>query len=286
MKKKRSWLKQKLKELSLKKMYYLAFLFLIVIPLLTVLLVALLYLNIEFKNQAIENIERAQDSIITELLSDISVMSMRLSHLVHTNNSEMIGYVAEADTEDIIQKYENEQKLSQAVNFALEPSKDIIAVGFHMKDGKDIYVKNMIERTKEEIKNTAWYQAALKSPNTVCVGSYDTKSANDLYRGGKKDSLVLVFAFSPDETTDRSRKIEMVTFYQTSNVGDVIKKYDTNYRKGNNKLGITRITDENGAVLFTTADTDEFAKADYTCVRKQISFGNTVWYVEIGRAHV
>lgn len=139
----------------------MAFTFLIVVPLLTVLLIALFVLNQQFKKQAIESIERAQDNILTELLSDINVMSMRLSHLIYTNNNEIIGYAAGTDTEDILQRYEYEQKLSQAGNLVLEPVKDIISVGFYMKDGKETYIKNSINRTQEEIKEKKWYQAAL-----------------------------------------------------------------------------------------------------------------------------
>lgn len=271
---------QKMKRIPLKTVYYMAFTFLIVVPLLTVLLIALFVLNQQFKKQAIENIERAQDNIVTELLSDINVMSMRLSHLIYTNNNEIIGYAAGTDTEDILQRYEYEQKLSQAGNLVLEPVKDIISVGFYMKDGKETYIKNSINRTQEEIKEKKWYQAALATPNVVFVGSYNTESPNDLYIGGKKNLLVLVFALSPDVTTDRSQKIEMVTFYQVTGAGDTIADYDRNYLKGNNKLGITMIKGEDGEIIFTTVEDRDFPSKEYTCVKTPARFGNTTWYVE------
>ena len=121
---------RKRKTIPLKKLYYLAFVFLIVIPFLAALLIALFVLNKQFKRQAIENIERAQDTIVTELISDINVMSMRLSHLIHTNNNEIIDYAAGTDTSDILEKYEYEQQLTQAASLALEPMKDILSVGF------------------------------------------------------------------------------------------------------------------------------------------------------------
>lgn len=55
---------------SLFTIYYLS--------LLVVLMLALLLLNQQFKKQAIENITRAQDNIVTELTSGVNTMSMRL----------------------------------------------------------------------------------------------------------------------------------------------------------------------------------------------------------------
>ena len=105
---------QKIKRLPLKTVYYLAFACLIVIPLLTVLLISLYVLNHQFKKQAIENIERAQENIVTELSSDINVMSMRLSHLIYTNDNEVMDYAAGTDTDDVLKKYDYEQLLSKA----------------------------------------------------------------------------------------------------------------------------------------------------------------------------
>lgn len=271
---------QKIKRLPLKTVYYLVFVILIVVPLLAVLLTALYVLNHQFKKQAIENIERAQENIVTELTSDIEVMSMRLSHLIYTNDNEVIDYAAGTDTDDVLKKYDYEQLLSKAGNLALEPVKNIVAVGFYMKSGREMYIKSSLKRSYEEISRETWYQAALQKPNAVCLGSYDTLSANDLYTGGKKDSLVLVFALSPDVTTDRSQKVEMVAFYQISGAGDTIKAYDQGYLNGKNKLGITQIVDETGALVFSTVEGMEFSKREYTCVRTPLEFDDTVWYVE------
>ena len=271
---------RKRKTIPLKKLYYLAFVFLIVIPFLAALLIALFVLNKQFKRQAIENIERAQDTIVTELISDINVMSMRLSHLIHTNNNEIIDYAAGTDTSDILEKYEYEQQLTQAGSLALEPVKDILSVGFYMKDGRETYIKNKINRGPSQIKEMKWYQAALEHPNTVFVGSFHTKSANDLFHGGKKDLFVLVFALSPNVSTDRSKKLEMVTFYQITGAGETIREYNQNYQRGNNKLGITRVTDEEGNIIFDTTEDQDFPEAEYIRVIIDVKFGNTIWYVE------
>lgn len=273
-------MKKKRKRLSLKTTYYMAFYLLIVIPLLLVLFITLLILNQQFRKQAIENIERAQENIVTEIVSDINVMSMRLSHLLHTNDNEIIRYAADTDTEDGTERYENEKKLFQAGNLALEPVKDIVSVGFYMKNGRTTYIKNPINRTFEEIREKKWYQKALEHPNSVCVGSYDTTALNDLYKGGRKDLFVLVFALSPDMMMDRSGKIEMVTFYQTTGTGDTIKEYNQEYLKRRNKLGIMQVVGTDGEVIFSTVESSDFTGSEYTCVRTPISLGEDTWYVE------
>lgn len=272
----------KRKRLPLKTVYYLSFLFLIVIPILVVLLIALLFLNQQFKKQAIENINRAQETVIAELRSDIDTMSMRLSHLIYTNNNEILGYAAGTDVSDWNTRYEFTQKLAQAGNLALEPVKDIVSVGFYMSDGKETYIKNEINRTDKEVKETAWYQEALKTPNRVFVGSYDTVALNDLFTGGKKDMFILVFALAPDVMTDRSQKIEMVTFYQATGAAERIKEYNNNYLSDRNKLGITQIKDSQGNVIFSTEEELEkdFSSSGYTKVSSPLELENTVWYIE------
>ena len=49
--------------------------------------------------------------MIAELRSDIDVMSMRLSHLIYTNNNEILSYAAGTDTYDGNLRYEYEQNL-------------------------------------------------------------------------------------------------------------------------------------------------------------------------------
>ncbi len=273
----------KRKKLPLKSAYYFSFLFFIVIPILIVLVISLFILNKQFKKQAIENIKQAQETVSAELSSDIDVMSMRLSHLINTNNSEILAYAAETDTFDYSRRYEYEQKLQQAGNLALEPVKDIISYEFYMKDGKRTYIKNEINRTGDEIRQMVWYQKALEKSNTVCLGHYDTVSLNDLYVGGKKDLLILVFALAPDVTTDRSQKIEMVVFYQSTDAANRIREYNQSYLAGKNKLGITQIRDEEGTLIFSTIeDENEINLYDkkYTCVKTPLELNDSIWYIE------
>lgn len=273
-------MRRKIKHLPLKTIYYSSFLILIVIPILVVLLVALMILNHQFKNQAIENIKRAQETIIADLKSDEDVMSIRLSHMVYTNNNEILELAAGTDSDNYNERNQYEKQLSESANLVLEPVKDIVSVTFYMKDGKKSYIKNEIKRSYQELKAMEWYQSALKKHNTVCVGFFDSKATNDLYAGNKKDSLILVFALSPDVMTDRSQRIEMVMFFQMTAASERIKENNRDYLTGKNKLGITQITDRNGKIVFDTHTIKNLSSGEYTCVKSPIRFNNYTWYIE------
>ncbi|MBQ8231461.1 MAG: helix-turn-helix domain-containing protein [Lachnospiraceae bacterium] len=288
-------------KLPLKKIYYILFACFIVIPLLIVLLISLLILNRRFKEQAIENIQRTQETIATELTLDIRTMSLRLSHLVHTNNNEMLNYASLADTDDTELRYQYTQKLEESGSLVLEPTSSLISVSFYMKEGRHTYIKS--EVTIPEVKNTEWYQQALQDQNQVYSGSYHIKEKNEVYLGSKGQSMLLTFALAPDRTTDRNEKIEMVVLYYATDVSDKIAAYNKNYLNGKNNLGIMQIVDENGNILFSSgseqltdserlpeaeefngeqfSDAEQVAEAKgYTCIRTPVDVNNATWYVE------
>ena len=121
-------------KMQLKTVFYISFFSFIICPILIVLVTVLNILNQEFKKQAIENIKQVHETIVTELVSDIGVMSMRLSHLIYSNNNEILDYAAGTDSEDLKSRYGSAQKLNQASSMALEPASNIISVGFYMRD--------------------------------------------------------------------------------------------------------------------------------------------------------
>ena len=250
------------KKLTLKKTYYLIFSFLIVLPLILVLVVSLAVLSRKYKNQAVENIERAQETVVTEFLSDVDFMSIRLSQLINTNDNEILNYAAGTDTADSITRYEYQRKLQNAGNLMLEPVKDIVSVAFYMKDGKTTYIKNDIKRTRKETESCEWYKQALDAPNSVRVGAYQTRDINDLYTGGKKDAFILNFGISPNRLLDRSGLVEMVAFYQVTDVGNTIRGFNSGYKNGETEKAPGK------------------NKKGYTCVRTPIRFNGMEWYVE------
>lgn len=268
-------------KLRLKTVFNLTFICFIVVPILIVLIGVLNILNRQFKTQAIENISRAQETIMTELSSDIKTMSMRLSHLVHGNNSEVLDYAAGTNTNDLEERNIYQNKLNQAGGLVLEPVSDILSVGFYMKDGRASFYKNSINWPYEKIKNTKWYQTALQGNNQVIVGWITSERRNELYSGSKQDHLILVFALAPDRKTDRSERIEVIALYQVSRTGDKMKNYNKEYLSGKNKLGFMQLCSADGEVIFSTmTDQETLLKPTYTCVQTPVKLYGDTWYIE------
>lgn len=268
-------------KLRLKTVFNLTFICFIVVPILIVLIGVLNILNKQFKVQAIENISRAQETIMTELSSDIQTMSMRLSHLVHGNNNEVLDYAAGTNTNDLEKRNVYQNKLNQAGGLVLEPVSDIISVGFYMKDGKSSFYKNSINWSYEKIKETKWYQTALQRNNQVVVGWITSEGRNELYSGSKQDNLMLVFALAPDRKTDRSERIEMIALYQLSRTGDKMKAYNKEYLNGKNKLGLMQLRSADGEIIFSTiTDQEMLLRPTYTYVKTPVTLYEDTWYIE------
>lgn len=267
-------------KISLKQAYYRIFAGMIVLPLLIVLAVALLVLGKQYKEKAIENIEGVQQTVAAQLLSDVDFMSMRLSQLTNVNDNIIMQYAAETDTKDRDKRYEYQKKLDQAGNMMIEPVKDVVSIAFYMKSGKETFLKSNIKRSVSEVRGYQWYQDALANPNSVKIGSYQTTGASDLYQGGGKDQLVLIYALAPNVMIDRSQSVEMVVLYQTTDAGSTIRNLNRDYNRRENKFGIMQLVGENGQVIFRTDDTAWEEQTGYTCVSTPIALENTEWYLK------
>lgn len=266
-------------KMQLKTVFYISFFSFIICPILIVLITVLNILNQEFKKQAIANIEQVHETIVTELTSDIEVMSMRLSHLIYSNNNEILDYAAGTDSDDLKSRYDSTQKLNKASSLALEPASNIISVGFYMKDQRISYYKNTINKSYEEMSSSSSYKTAIKNKNQVVIGSINNDVNNGLYTGAKKNSLILMFAFAPDRKTDRSEKIEMVVFFQNSGVAETIKNYNSEYLKGNNNFGVMEMKSSDGENIFTTLDADDYKSQKYTHITTPLKLYSDTWYI-------
>lgn len=267
--------------MPLKKTYYLMLGGLIGLPIFLIIMGAFYILNQQYKEQAIENIKQMQQTVIADLTSDIDEMAMRMTTMVYANDYEVLGYAVGTNTKDAGKKAENRGNLDRVENLYLVPNKEVISMYFIMEDGTDTFLKSYVEREKMQVEKTRWYRSALENKDKVYVGSFDTKSSGEVFVGGKKDMLILTAALSPSSMTDRSGQIKMIELYQSSKVADRIKENNKEYLAGENRLGLSRITDEDGECLFTTVDEENKKwKSGYMCVKSPIRMYDTVWYIE------
>lgn len=230
---------------SLKKVYYTSFVWLIVIPLLLVFFVAIGVLNVMMRDLAVSNIENAQASMMEMLKKDISEASLQLSHLVYVNGGEFMELAALTDTPDHTQKNENVRKLEDIFQVAATPKQDIIASQFYMKDGLVTSIKDEMTLSTEEIKMSDWYEAALGKKNVVSIGAYDTGVRSLTQSRTKKWEMIIVSALSPDIALDRSDRVELVSLFYRSSIGDLIREYERS-----EPLGKTVLVDESGEEVY------------------------------------
>lgn len=230
---------------SLKKVYYTSFLLLIVIPLLLVFFVAIGVLNVMMRDLAVSNIENAQASMMEMLKKDINEASLQLSHLVYVNGGEFMELAALTDTADHTQKNENVRKLEELFQVAAAPKQDIIASQFYMKDGRVTSIKDEMTLPTEEIKKSHWYREALEKKNVVSIGAYDTGVQSLTTSRKKKWEMILVSALAPDIALDRSDRVELITLFYRSSIGDLIREQERNAA-----LGKTILVDENGEEVY------------------------------------
>ena len=233
------------KRFSLKTVYYRSFLLLIVIPILLVSVISLTLTRYIMERSAITNIRNAQASIESSLSKAIRDISLQLSHLVYVNDGEVMERASGMDSGDQQQRYDSRNRLSEVFRVAMVPSQDTISAMFYLKDGCTVYLKDEIRIPKEVMEQEAWYRQALAGPNVVSVGAFDTSRQNLTYSRLKSGEFVLAAAFSPDYQADRSGKMEMVSLFSVTHVGEVIRGFNRD-----EQLGTTFILDSSGSLIF------------------------------------
>ena len=233
------------KRFSLKTVYYRSFLLLIVISILLVSVISLTLTRYIMERSAITNIRNAQASIESSLSKAIRDISLQLSHLVYVNDGEVMELASGMDSGDQQQRYDSRNRLSEVFRVAMVPSQDTISAMFYLKDGCTVYLKDEIRIPKEVMEQEAWYRQALAGPNVVSVGAFDTSRQNLTYSRLKSGEFVLAAAFSPDYQADRSGKMEMVSLFSVTHVGEVIRGFNRD-----EQLGTTFILDSSGSLIF------------------------------------
>ena len=161
------------------------------------------------------------------------------------NDGEVMELASGMDSGDQQQRYDSRNRLSEVFRVAMVPSQDTISAMFYLKDGCTVYLKDEIRIPKEVMEQEAWYRQALAGPNVVSVGAFDTSRQNLTYSRLKSGEFVLAAAFSPDYQADRSGKMEMVSLFSVTHVGEVIRGFNRD-----EQLGTTFILDSSGSLIF------------------------------------
>lgn len=274
------------KQASLIRVYFTSFFGLVVLPILAVFVISLPVIHSIVKKQAIENITLAQSNIIANLSGEVAEMSMRLSHLIYTNDNEILNLAAGTDTDDADERYRYTSRLNEASRIALVPLSDIVSVGFYMKSGRTVMYKSEVNIAWKDLTKTAMYQYATQHPNIVGVGGFNTDQYHNIYTGSAGGALMLVAGFVPDVRADRSERIGLITLYELSTISRIIQRNDEAYLAGKNSLGCTALVDKtSGAVQYASEIDRDLLRsalsgsipAGYTFLTSPVSFPGADW---------
>ena len=238
-------MQQKRKSPTLMKTYYRSFVWLIVVPLVSVFLLAEIVIGYIVRNSAIETIDAFQENVATVLSNDVRTNSLQLSHFVYVSDGEFTGTAVAAYNSTGSEWYEADQQLQRAFRMAMVPSQDIVSGVFYMKDGGSVYMKDDIVINQTVIRSSDWYTNAVAKPNTVFLGGYDTGRTKLTSSVQRSNQLVIVTAMATDIATDKSGQIDVVSFFTISQVSEILL---SQYKKDREQL--TVILDEQGNVVF------------------------------------
>lgn len=207
----------------LKKVFYRMFSLLVVVPLIVVFAAAAVILYQVMRTSTVDTISAFQETVATTLNTDIKSASLQLSHFVYVNDGEFLDVANRVySSSGSSQQYLAAKELERSFNTAMVPSQNILAGLFFMKGGGTVPVKESITLPDDALRAEGWYRTALDNPNRVTIGGYDTSKTDLTANAQKGRQLVLVTAMAPNYTTDRSGRIEMVAYFTTSQVSEVL----------------------------------------------------------------
>lgn len=230
----------------LKKVFYRMFSLLVVVPLIVVFAAAAVILYQVMRTSTVDTISAFQETVATTLNTDIKSASLQLSHFVYVNDGEFLDVANRVySSSGSSQQYLAAKELERSFNTAMVPSQNILAGLFFMKEGGMVPVKESVTLPDDVLRAERWYRTAFDNPNRVTIGGYDTSKTDLTANAQKGRQLVLVTAMAPNYTTDRSGRIEMVAYFTTSQVSEVLLR-----ARSDPGMGTTLLLDEEGEVLF------------------------------------
>lgn len=269
-------MKNKIKEMPFKKAYYFMLIVLIIVPVQGVLLTALLSLNKQIRQGAIENIQQSQQAVIADVMSDVENLSTRMSIVVNSGYANSLRFL------------EGEQEYGEWLRdndiWYMGQDDRMISLSFYLKNGEVLGFKNYIDIPAggiREVEALPWYDKTLKSRGKITIGSLLALKDNDFVNGSEKGRLILAAAVAPSEKLYQGSDIEMIVLYQYSKADQRVQENNAAYLDGDNRLGMTQITDGAGNCVYATPGYfNSGVSSSYVCVKTPFEIFETTWYVE------
>ncbi|MCL2748316.1 MAG: sensor histidine kinase [Oscillospiraceae bacterium] len=207
----------------LTSVYYRNFLLLIVLPLLLLIFIVLSVMRGQTLEDADQKILLAHDNVISILTGDISNAMLKLSHFVNSSNSRALGLAKDIISAAPREQYPSTEQLQVLFDYSVAPSSDILAIHFYGTNGQNVYLRNELAISMDELRAQRFYQEALKSPNRTHVDALQT---NPTYMGrfSVTSRITLAISLAPRKL-DTTGTIDVVCLYMYTRVNMAIQDY-------------------------------------------------------------
>ncbi|PHV71829.1 two-component sensor histidine kinase [Sporanaerobium hydrogeniformans] len=238
------------KKYPLKTAYFKNFFLLIAIPIFLIIAVITVIARHIMLSDAVDKVNLAQQNIVYSLNEQIDEAMIRLSHIVHVNNNQMIKLVEQVSRSAEKEKYNTMERLNEGLGYMIMPNDTITSVTFYMKDGTSVYIKDKIRLSQDFMKAQPWYRKALVHTNWVYIGAY---SGPILYGNKYQNPFTLISVLSPNYLIDRMQQVEMVVILFKSDVGESISHFNKQPH-----LGKMMLFDESNQVMIEASGEEAF----------------------------
>ncbi len=221
-----------------------SYIWMIVFPVMIVLGIAFVVASRYIYSAAMDSVAVAQNSVLALYEDEIRSTSIALSHVVNMNGGTTIREAAKQNGGE--QEKEALKQLDTMFHLLAAPEYSLLDIQIYRKDKTAVIPRWQMRYSQEELREKAWYQAALKQPGQV----YCTLENKDyFYRIRSSQEAMLVAAFVPEDMPE----IECVALYKLSKIPDTLKKYNRSGGIGQiyvvNQYGVSLPGEFNGQIV-------------------------------------
>ena len=221
-----------------------SYIWMIVFPVMIVLGIAFVVASRYIYSAAMDSVAVAQNSVLALYEDEIRSTSIALSHVVNMYGGTTIREAAKQNGGE--QEKEALKQLDTMFHLLAAPEYSLLDIQIYRKDKTAVIPRWQMRYSQEELREKAWYQAALKQPGQV----YCTLENKDyFYRIRSSQEAMLVAAFVPEDMPE----IECVALYKLSKIPDTLKKYNRSGGIGQiyvvNQYGVSLPGEFNGQIV-------------------------------------
>lgn len=248
-----------LRKAPLREVFSISFICFIALPCLLIFFFALFFIRYDILDQSRESIKLYQGSIIDLLEKEEKDASVRLSHIMYTNNGQIPEIIAKTDTDDVYTRYRHESEAGSAFSYVLIPTSEVLSIFVQFDSGRSYVYKTALDYDIP----LSQLESARKDANNIHTFAISSRTdKGSMYVGVNNNNLIWVSLIAPDAYMDRTGIIDYAAFFQISDIYPTLLSNDVSYLNGRTHHGFTAIVSlDNKSVLSKARMPDEHIDA-------------------------